>query len=378
MAHVGIVAGESSGDRLGAGLIRELLRRRPGLRVEGVAGPQMAAAGCEVVYPFDRLAVMGIIEVIKRYRELIQLRRRAIAHFLANPPDVFVGIDLPEFNLELEEKLREAGIRTVHYVSPQVWAWRKGRLAQIARATDLMLTLFPFEERYYQQHGIPVRFVGHPLADEMPAEVDQTEMRIALGLPVGATTVALLPGSRVNEWHYHIEPFIRTALWLRDRRPGSQFVVAAADARARALFEATLARIAPGLPVTLFEGRSREVMGAADVVLTVSGTVSLEALLCKRPMVVAYRTGLLNYLIARALVRVPFIALPNLLSGRRVVPEFIQWDVQPQKLGQAVLDWLACPEAFSEVRGEFAALHRALRRDASASSAEAVLQLIER
>jgi lipid-A-disaccharide synthase len=378
MARIGIVAGESSGDRLGAGLIKELYKRRSDLAIEGVAGPSMVEAGCKALYPMDRLAVMGIVEVLGRYRGLLGLRKKLVAHFLADPPDLFIGIDAPEFNLELEEQLHQAGIPTVHYVGPQVWAWREGRLAKIARAVDLMLVLFPFEETYYRRHAIPVRFVGHPLADEIPLDTDRFRLRTDLGLPVSKTIMALLPGSRANEWRYHVEPFIRTALWLTHRHPGLHFAIPLVSPESRNLVQGMLDRIGPDLPVSLYDGRSREVLGAADVVLTVSGTASLESLLLKRPMVVVYRMGWLSYAIARLMVRLPYFSLPNLLAGRRIIPELLQSDVQPEKLGQAILHWLAHPEAVIALQREFTELHRSLRRNASSRAAEAVLELLER
>jgi lipid-A-disaccharide synthase len=361
MMRIAIVAGETSGDRLAAGLISGLRRHCPDLQVEGVAGPRMIEAGCRPLYPLERLAVMGVVEVMKRYRELHGMRRRLIEHFLAHPPDVFIGVDAPEFNLDLELALREAGVRTVHYVSPQVWAWREGRLAKIAKAVGLMLTLFPFEEVYYQRHGVAV-----------PLEMDKKDLRESLGLPLEKTLVAVLPGSRANEWRYHTEPFIETARWLHQRAPEVHFVVAAPSTHGRQRFEEALQRLGPELPVSLYDGQSREVIGASDVVLTVSGTATLETLLLKRPMVVAYRMGPLSYLIARALVRVPYIALPNLLAGRQVVPELIQADVRPDRLGAEILDWLNQPERVSALEEEFSRIHQTLRHSANEAAAEAV------
>jgi lipid-A-disaccharide synthase len=376
MTRIGIVAGESSGDRLGAGLIQALCRHCPGLSFEGIAGPKMIEAGAKSLYPMERLAVMGIGEVFVRYWEIREIQKGLLRHFLEHPPDLFIGIDAPEFNLRLAEPLRQAGIRTVHYVSPQVWAWREGRLARITRAVDLMLVLFPFEERYYQGHGIPVRYVGHPLADEIPLAADPLQARAQLGLPLGKRLVALLPGSRMNEWHYHMDPFIRTAQWLSCREPGLHFAVPAVNERGCARFEKGLTSLAPDLPISLYAGRSHEVMEAADVVLTVSGTASLEAMLLKRAMVVVYRMGLLSYLVARGLVRLPYFSLPNLLAGRKLVPELLQGEVRPDRLGPQILNWLMHPEAVVALQEEFTELHRALRREASSTAAEAVLELL--
>ncbi len=376
MVYIGIVAGESSGDRLGAGLIQALRKHYPELSFEGIAGPRMIEAGVKALYPMERLAVMGIGEVLTRYREIREIHRGLLRHFLERPPDLFIGIDAPEFNLRLEEQLRKKGIRTVHYVSPQVWAWREGRLARIARAVDLMLTLFPFEERYYQKHGIPVRCVGHPLADELPFATDPAEARANLGLPREKILVALLPGSRRNEWRYHVEPFIRTAQWLDQRDSGFHFAVPAANPQGRAVFAKHLTGLAGDLPISLYQGRAHEVMGAANVVLTVSGTASLEAMLLKRPMVVVYRMGLVSYLVARRLVHLPYFSLPNLLAGRKLVPELLQGEVRPDRLGPQILDWLERPKAVVTLQEAFAELHRALRREASSTAAEAVLELL--
>jgi lipid-A-disaccharide synthase len=374
--RIGMVAGESSGDRLGAGLIRELQREAPDLAVEGVAGPAMQASGCELIYPMERLAVMGLVEVLGRYRELVLARRRLVKHFQARPPDVFVGIDAPSFNLDLERRLHDSGIRTAHYVSPQVWAWREGRLAKIAQSTDLMLTLFPFEEQYYRDHGISVCFVGHPLADEIPLQVDKAAARASLDLPATETIVALLPGSRASEWRYHVETLVKTACWLRQRDANMRFVVAAVNAEAQDYFSRELMRLGLHLPIDIAVSRSREVISAADVVVTVSGTATLETLLLKRPMVVVYRMASLSYAVARALVRVPYIALPNILLGRSAVPELIQGKALPERIGQAVLGWLEQPEQIAALQEEFNAVHTQLRRNASARAAEAVMDLM--
>jgi lipid-A-disaccharide synthase len=376
MKRIGIVAGESSGDRLGAGLIRELRVRYPGLTVDGIVGPHMQAVGAQALYPTERLAVMGIGEILRRYRELRAMRSALVQHYVANPPDVFIGIDAPEFNLGLELALRTAGIKTVQYVSPQVWAWREWRVKTIARAVNLMLTLFPFEERYYRAHHVPVRCVGHPLAEEMVQELSRDSARQALRLDSRRGIVGILPGSRANEWHYHLEPFLKAAQWLAQQRPDLSFVFAATNERAGEQIRSVAHRIVPALPVQIVVGQTRDVLAAADVVLTVSGTATLETLLARRPMVVAYRLGTLSYLVARTLVRVPFIALPNLLANRRLVPEYIQSDVQPETLGEAVLAWLDQPAAVAALRTEYDTIHAALRLGGSACAAEAVDALV--
>lgn len=374
--RVGIVAGEASGDRLAAGLIRALRRLQPDLSVEGIAGPMMVEAGCRALFPIERLSVMGLVEVLGRYRELLGIRRRLREHFLADPPDVFIGVDAPDFNLGLEAALRRRGVPTVHYVSPAVWAWREYRVRKIARACDLILTLFPFEEAFYRRHRVEATFVGHSLADEIPMHTDRGAAREALGLPAVGEVVALLPGSRANELHYHVDPFIQTALWIAERRPGVGFAVPLVSAAAREAFDAARRRLAPSLPISLFDGHSHEVMAAADVVLMASGTAALEAMLLKRPMVVAYRMAPLTYHLLKLLVHLPYVSLPNLLAGHRLVPEFIQSETTPDRLGAQVLDWLGSPQAVRALQREFAALHGTLKRDASNAAAKAVLGLL--
>ncbi|MGE3482275.1 MAG: lipid-A-disaccharide synthase [Gammaproteobacteria bacterium] len=375
--RIGIVAGEASGDLIGEGLIDAILRRAPGAVFEGVAGPRMAARGCRALYPMDRLAVMGLVEVLGRYRELRAARARLIEHFIADPPDVFVGIDAPDFNLGLEARLRAAGIPTVHYVSPTVWAWRRGRLPAIARAVDLMLALFPFEAEFYREHAIDVRYVGHHLADAIPDHTDARAARAALGLPAEGGLVALLPGSRESEVGRLAGTFVQAAHWCAQRRPGLRFAAPFATPATRARFEAVLARH-PGLDCTLFDGRSREVMAAADAVLLASGTATLEAMLLKRPMVVAYRLAPLSYWLMKRMLYIDRYALPNLLAGEALVPEFVQDAATPPALGRALLDLLEAPGRVQALQERFGALHRALRQGANERAAEAVLDLVAR
>lgn len=391
MRRIFMVAGESSGDLLGAGLIRALRRRIPDLAVEGIAGPRMEAEGCRVLYPLDRLSVMGVGEVLRRYGELHRMRAGIIRALLQQPPDLFVGIDAPDFNIGLERALRGAGIRTVHYVGPAVWAWREYRLRGIRQAVDLMLTLFPFEEAYFRERGgIPVVCVGHPLADEIPVDIDRRAARLALGLDAEGPRVALLPGSRSNEWRFHLQPFLATARWCQERRPGLRFSMALVSAQAHDRFQAVLRRVAPELHVDAVVGCSREVLAAADAALVVSGTATLEALLLKCPMLVCYRMSWLSYLVARALVRVRHFALPNLLAaglqfnGRRpaqseqepLVPEFLQAQVRPDLLGPALLELLDSETRRRSMEAAFTGIHQSLRRDASETAAAAVAQLL--
>lgn len=374
--RIGIVAGEASGDLLGAGLISAIKQRYPDAVIEGIAGPQMIAAGANSLFPMDRLSVMGIVEVLGRYRELLGIRRQLVNYFKQNPPDVFIGIDAPDFTLGLEKQLRKVGIKTAHYVSPSVWAWRQRRVKKIAQSTDLMLTLFPFEEKFYQQHNVPVKFVGHSLADTIPMVVDKLAARKALGLSSENTILAMLPGSRSNELHYLATTFIETVRWLRKRHPDLEVVVPLANETRRAQFEQALSQITDAPVMTLVDGQSREVMAAADVVLLASGTAALEAMLLKRPMVVAYKLAPLTYWLAKRLVKVTNFSLPNLLANETLVPELIQHEATPEKLGQAVLNYLENTELNEAVNQRFNEIHQTLRQDASHQAASAVLDLV--
>ncbi len=374
--RIALVAGEASGDILGAGLIEALAERLPSVRFEGVAGPRMVAAGCEPVFRAERLAVMGLSEILRRYRELRGLREGLRRRYLDDPPDCFVAIDAPDFNLDIECSLRRAGIPTVHYVSPSVWAWREYRLARIARAVDLMLTLFPFEADYYRERGVPVSFVGHPLADTLVPVEDPSPCRTALGLPDDRRIVAILPGSRLSEVRQLARPFLETAAWCLERRNDLHFIVPMASESVREAFAGELESFPARLPMTLVDGRSQEAMAASDVVLLASGTAALEGLLIGRPMVAAYRMARASYWFARALLRIDRYTLPNLLAGERLVPEFIQEDVVPAAMGEALLGYLDAPDRVAELRRRFAGIGRELRRDASRRASVAITGML--
>ena len=374
--RIAIIAGEASGDLLGAGLIRALTARYPQARFEGVAGPRMIGAGCEVLYPMERLAVIGLLEALRRYRELRGVRRRLTKRFIDDPPDLFVGVDAPDFNLSLELALRQAGISTVHYASPQVWAWRRYRLPKIRRAVDMMLTLFPFEEKFFRERGIRARFVGHPLADIIPESPDQAAARTELGLAPDTEVVAILPGSRLSEVSRLAGPMIGAARWLVGRRPGVRFVVPLVNQQARDRFEKALSTCRDHPEMQLLDGNARTAMTAADAVLLASGTASLEALLLKRPMVITYRLGRLSWWIANMVVKVPFAGLPNLLAGRAVVPELLQDDARPERLGAAVLQFLEDPKRADVLKEEFRRIHGVLRNHADERAADAVLEVM--
>ena len=377
--RIGLVAGELSGDNLGAAFIRAVRERRPDAQFFGIAGPRMIAEGCEAWEHSESLAVMGLFEVLAHLPRLLRLRRGVRERLLAERPDVFVGIDAPEFNLNLAPALHDAGIPTVQYVSPQVWAWRQGRVAKMAGFLDLVLCLLPFEKRFYDEHGLAAEFVGHPLADQVPLEPDRQGARAALGLPPDGEVVAVLPGSRGGEVSRLAEPYAGAVALLAASRPGIRFVAPMANAAARALFAAALATHAPGVEVMLTEGGAQRAMAAADVVLVASGTATLETLLCKRPMVVAYRLGALTTLVFRALrlMKAPFFAQPNLLAGERVVPELFQAEVTPARLAEELARWLDNPGARAALDERFHAIHQTLRRDASARAADAVIALAE-
>ena len=362
---------------LASGLIEAIRARAPGARFEGIAGPRMLAAGCETLYPMDRLSVMGLFEVVGRYLELIPVRRKLARRFTDNPPDAFIGVDAPDFNLSLELALRDAGVRTVHFVSPSIWAWRRYRLDKIARAVDMMLVLFPFESPLYEARSIPVRFVGHPIADEIAMRTSRSAARARLGIGHGdgARIVALLPGSRMGELRRLAEPLARTARWVHRRRPDVRFVAPLVDRPTHDFFARALAGHAPGIRCDLLLGASRDAMAASDVVLLASGTATLEALLLKRPMVITYRTMRLTWMLGRAMLHVDHVGLPNLLAGGRLVPELLQDDATPERLGPALLDRLDHPGRQRPVLDEFDRIHRALRNGAFAKAAEAVLEV---
>jgi lipid-A-disaccharide synthase len=373
----GLVAGEASGDNLGGPLIRALAARAPAARFAGIAGPRMSEAGCEPWYPSETLAVMGLAEILRHLPRLLRLRRDLLARLAAAGPDAFIGIDSPEFNLRVARALKERGIPTVQYVSPQVWAWRQGRVHSIGQAVDLVLCVLPFETAFYDSHAVRAVFVGHPLADRVPLVSDPQPARVALGLPTAGTVIAVLPGSRGAEVSKLGPPFAATVAWLAARRPGLTFVAPMANATARAGFERALHEQAPGVHVHLVDGRAQEALTASDAVLVTSGTATLEAALFKRPMVVAYRVAPLTSWLLRGLrlVKTEFFSHPNLLAGRALVPEFFQEQVRPEVLGPAVLAQLERPDRAALVEA-FTEIHHVLRRNASERAAEAVLELV--
>ncbi|MBA1234900.1 lipid-A-disaccharide synthase [Stutzerimonas nitrititolerans] len=370
---VALVAGESSGDILGAGLMQAIKARHPDVEFVGVGGARMEAEGLKSYFPLERLAVMGLVEVLGRLPELLSRRKRLLRTLLDVRPDVFIGIDAPDFNLDLELKLRRAGIKTVHYVSPSVWAWRQKRVLKIRDGCDLMLTLFPFEAKFYDAHQVAVRFVGHPLADAIPLCADRDAARALLNLPTDAPIVALMPGSRGGEVARLGSLFLDAAERLRGLRPGIRFVMPCASPERRRQLEQMLA--GRDLPLTLIDGRSHEALAACDAVLIASGTATLEALLYKRPMVVAYRVAPLTFSILKRMVKSAYVSLPNLLAQRLLVPELLQEAATPEAMAQLLSPLLEHGEVQTE---GFDEIHRTLRRDASSQAADAVLELVGR
>ncbi|CRM44078.1 lipid-A-disaccharide synthase [Pseudomonas sp. 44 R 15] len=368
--RIALVAGEASGDILGAGLMRALKARHPAIEFIGVGGPLMQAEGLTSYFPMERLSVMGLVEVLGRLRELLARRKLLIKTLIDERPDVFIGIDAPDFTLNIELKLRQAGIKTVHYVSPSVWAWRQKRVLKIREGCDLMLTLLPFEARFYEEKGVPVRFVGHTLADAIPLQADRDAARTELGLVAGPL-VALMPGSRGGEVGRLGSLFFDAAERLQALKPGVRFVLPCASPQRRAQIETLLQ--GRNLPLTLLDGQSHLALAACDAVLIASGTATLEALLYKRPMVVAYRLAPLTFWILKRMVKSPYISLPNLLAQRLLVPELLQDDATPEALAQTLLPLI---DGGAEQTRGFDAIHRTLRRDASNQAADAVLELI--
>ncbi len=376
MLRIGIVAGETSGDIIASGLIKEILRRYPDAVVEGIAGPLMQKAGCRAIYDAEKLAVMGFTELLSQLPGILKIRRLLTAYFIANPPDVFIGVDAPDFNIILENRLKKNGIKTVHYVSPSVWAWREYRMKKISRSIDLMLTLFPFEESFYKKHNIPVKFVGHPLANEIPLYSDKKIARKPLGLPLEKKIVAILPGSRMSELKQLAGLMIDSAQQCLEHLPNLHFVTPMVNAKTKKYFEEQLTLKSVSFPLTIIDGRSREVMAAADVILMASGTAALEGLLVNRPMVVTYRVSKLSYLIYNALIKLDNISLPNLLAEKTLVPEFIQNKATVKNLATAVIQLIKNEQQSMMLEENFSKIHIQLQQNANVVATEEIMKLV--
>lgn len=378
--NVTLLAGEASGDLLGAALMTALRARHGNIAFTGIGGVRMQQAGLVSRAPMDRLSVMGLFEPLKRLPELLRIRREITNFCLQTRPHVFIGIDSPDFNLAIERKLRAAGICTVHYVSPSVWAWRQKRVIKIKQSVDLMLALFPFEAQFYAEHAVPVRFIGHPLADAIPMQPPTADYRQQLGLAQQARWLAVLPGSRMGEARYLAPAFLQTIAWCAQRLADLQFVIPAANEKLYAHLQTQLRQRVECQPylerIHLQLGKSQEAMGAADAILLASGTSTLEAMLLKRPMVVAYRLSALTYAIVRRMIKLPYFSLPNLLADAALVPEFVQKEVCAELLGPAVLQQLQDSERRAELQQIFTDIHSQLRLGASEQAAEAILHTI--
>lgn len=376
--RIALVAGEISGDALGAALIEALRRRFPNAEFAGVAGPKMRAAGCAAWHDTESLSVMGLTEVLVHLPRLFRLRASLRRRLLEWRPDVFIGVDYKEFNLGLARLLKRDGLTTVQYVSPQVWAWRQGRVRTIGESVDLVLCLFPFEPEFYREHGVRAAFVGHPLADQVPMSVDATSARAQLGIDASARVLAVLPGSRRGEVDKLADCFAGAAELLARRYPGLVTLAPMVSASLRDTFAARCAELAPTAKVRMLDGHSRQALAAADVVLVASGTATLETALSKRPMVVAYRLGAVTAFLLRALklVKPRHFSQPNLLAGKELVPEFFQEAATPENLANALAHWVEHPEQVARVREEFAAIHERLRCDGAERAANEIVELV--
>ena len=377
MPVIGIVAGEASGDLLGSHLIKALKQQRPDLEFVGICGPKMQAEGAVSLFPMERLAVRGYFEVLRHLFGLLRMRRQLAAYFKKNPPDLFIGVDAPDFNLGLERKLKLRGIKTIHYVSPSIWAWRRGRIGKIKRAVSHVLALFPFEVPLYEQANVPVTYVGHPLADILPLEPDHAGARRELKLADDKLVIAMLPGSRQSELQYMADLFVKTAKQIYQQIPEAQFLVPLVTRETRWKFEEAIYRNDAGeLPFTLLFGHAHLAMEAADGIIVASGTATLEAALLKRPMVITYRMSPLSWQVLRHMNYLPYVGLPNVLAGRFLVPELLQGEATPEKLSETLLKLVYDKEAVAEIKRECSGIHSRLRQNTAEKAAKQILSLL--
>lgn len=371
---IALVAGETSGDILGAGLIRALKAQNPSIRFVGIAGPKMQAEGCEAWYETDELSVMGIVEVLGRLRRILSIRRDLTKRLTALKPDIFIGIDAPDFNLSLEGKLKQKGIKTIHYVSPSVWAWKQKRVFKIKRNTNLILAFLPFEKSFYDKFDVPCRFIGHKMADDIPLFPDHIAIRQQLAIPLGAHCLAVLPGSRHAEVSLLSAPFLQAVKLVRAHYPDLHILVPLVNQKRRAEFEQIKAQIAPDLPVQLLDGQAREAMIASNAAILASGTVALECMLAKCPMVVGYKMKPFTFWLAKKLIKTPYVSLPNILAGKQLVPELLQDDCTPENIANHLLQYLG--QDNSQLKEHFLTLHQQIRCQADQQAAKAVFDVI--
>ena len=375
--RIAIVVGETSGDMLGIGLMKALKKQYPDATFEGIGGPLMEAEGFKSFVPMERLAVMGLVEILGRLFELLKVRKKLVQYWQKNPPDVFIGIDAPEFNTQLEYKLKTSGIKTVHYVSPSVWAWRSKRIHKIKKSVDLMLTLFPFEAKFYQEHDVPVSFVGHNLADSIPFENHADDARQVFNIEPNEKVVCLMPGSRGSEVEKLCPVFLQTAERIAQHNPDVRFILPAANHVRKQQIEQLMEEMKPAAKIEVIDGHSKTCMQAADVILLASGTATLEGMLLKKPMIVSYIVSPITAMIMRRLLKQDFISLPNLLAGREVVPEILQEHATAENLAKAVNERLEDEDLIHQLQETFLFIHKQLKRGANEQAALAIVNLLE-
>jgi lipid-A-disaccharide synthase len=377
MTKIGIVAGEASGDLLGSHLIEALKKKRPDIEFIGIAGPKMMRLGAKSLFPIERLSIRGYVEVIKHLWGLLKLRRTLLNHFLDNPPDLFIGIDAPDFNFWLEKKLKDKGIKTIHYVSPSIWAWRKNRIKKIKRAVTEILALFPFEPALYEAAGVKVSYVGHPLADMLPFVPDTQGAREVLKLDSKDFVVAMLPGSRQSEVQQHAVLFVETAKRIYAAHPNAKFLVPLITRQTREIFETVIFNEPERLPIDLLFGHAHDAMEAADVVIVASGTATLEAALLKKPMVITYRMPALSWQLLKRMRLQPYVGLPNILAGKFVVPELLQHEANAENIANVTLRLIADKKHLADIKDEFTAIHHSLKQNTAEKAAAAILSYLK-
>ncbi len=376
MTRIGIVAGEQSGDLLGAGLVNAFIKMKPDTIFEGIGGQHLQAAGVKIYYPVEKLAVMGVSEVFKHYFSLRRIRNDLCEYFLNNPPDVFIGVDAPDFNFWLEKKLRDKGIKTVHFISPSIWAWREYRVSSIRKCTDLMLTLFPFESDIYKKHNVCSKYVGHPLADQLPFLPDRNGANDELGLITGQINIGILPGSRTSEINKITPAFLQAAKKITKRFDHLQFITSLNNPGLEDQFNKIKSQIAEELPISVFVNQSHKVIEASDILLIASGTATLEAMIMNKPMVVGYKVNWLTYYLVRLLAKIPYVSLPNILSNKFIVPECLQNECNADRLSAELSAWITDKKRKEALEQSFTSITESLRMDANNVAAQAIIELL--